>query len=142
VQTPAQKALLPRRCRDHCVCCLALNPVDAARVLRRNAAPLQPDLEGMADVCAEASQRAALGNTAATATAVYALPVMNAVCYRVQVCETARVRGEACDVLVPSHACYPVRGLGAGVSGLAPCQEARRDHCVCCLGPVDAARVL
>jgi hypothetical protein len=45
--------------------------------------PLQPDLEGMADVGAEASQRAALGNTAATASAVYALPVMNAVCYTV-----------------------------------------------------------
>jgi len=41
----------------------------------------------------------------------------------------------------PSHACCPVRGLGAGVSGG---QETRRGHCVCCLalGPVDAASVL
>ena len=37
----------------------------------------------MADVGAEASQRAALGNTAATVSAVYVLPVMSAVCYLV-----------------------------------------------------------
>jgi hypothetical protein len=31
VRASAQKALLPRR-RDHCVCCMALGPVDAASV--------------------------------------------------------------------------------------------------------------
>jgi hypothetical protein len=53
-------------------------------ILERNQEMRRQLLEGMADVGAEASQRAALGNTAAaTATAVYALPVMNAISYRV-----------------------------------------------------------
>jgi hypothetical protein len=59
---------------------LALNCL----LLLNSTTSMDVSMEGMADVGAEASQRTALGNTAAaTATAVYALPVMNAISYRV-----------------------------------------------------------